>query len=330
MTRTTFSTLCTLFLLLALAAPTLAQTGDRTMPMRTPDGQPDVSGIFTFRTLTPLERPEQFEGVERLGPEEAAQFEASERIRRNRDLFDPEKGALFYRPRSEGGVLSYNEFWYERGIELTSDKRTSLIVDPPNGRRPPRTEEAIARGRERAAYRREHMYDSYENRSMFDRCIMGFNAGPPMTSGTDNNNVMIFQAPGYVAILNEMVHNARIIPIDDTAKPPFPQRSGVSRAHWEGETLVIETAQFAGGSSSLSSTNMHLIERLTRLDPDTVAYEYTVTDPTVYTAPYTVMMPFRRTDGPLFEYACHEGNYGLHGILAGARRMERLGRELRP
>ena len=300
------------------------------MPLPTPDGQPDVSGTFTFRPLTPLQRPAQFEGRESLSLEEAAAFEAAERVRLNRDLFDPEKGAAGYRPRSEGGVLSYNEFWYERGIELTSDKRTSLIVDPPNGRRPPRTPEAIARGRERAAYRREHMYDSYENRSMFDRCIMGFNAGPPMTSGTYNNNVMIFQAPGYVAILNEMVHNARIIPIDDTAKPPFPQRSGVSRAHWEGETLVIETTGFAGGSSSLSSTNMHLIERLTRIDPDTVAYEYTVTDPTVYTAPYTVMMPFRRTDGPLFEYACHEGNYGLHGILAGARRMERLGRELRP
>ena len=322
---------CSLILLLALAAPAaLAQSSERTVPMRTPDGQPDVSGTFTFRTLTPLERPRQFEGLENLSPEEAAAFEAAERTRRNRDLFDPERGALFYRPRSEGGVLSYNEFWYERGVELTSDKRTSLIVDPPSGRRPPRTPEAVERGRERAAYRREHMYDSYENRSMFDRCIMGFNAGPPMTSGTYNNNVMIFQTPGYVAILNEMVHNARIIPIDDTAKPPFPQRSGFSRAHWEGETLVIETAQFAGGSSSLSSTDMHLIERLTRIDPDTVAYEYTVTDPAVYTAPYTVMMPFRRTDGPLFEYACHEGNYGLHGILAGARRLEQLGRELRP
>ena len=329
MTRNTLSAFCTPILLLVLAAPAWAQADGR-MPLRTPDGQPDVSGIFTFRTLTPLERPERFEGVETLGPEAAAQFEASERIRRNRDLFDPEKGALFYRPRSEGGVLSYNEFWYERGIELTSDKRTSLIVDPPDGRRPPRTPEAVALRREAAAYRREHMYDSYENRSMFDRCIMGFNAGPPMTSGTYNNNVMIFQAPGYVAILNEMVHNARIIPIDDTAKPPFPQRSGVSRAHWEGETLVIETTQFAGGSSSLTSTRMHLIERLTRIDPDTVAYEYTVTDPTVYTAPYTVMMPFRRLDGTLFEYACHEGNYGLYGILAGARRMERLGRELRP
>ena len=330
MTRNTLRAFCSSILLLALAAPAAWAQADGRMPLRTPDGQPDVSGIFTFRTLTPLERPERFDGVETLGPEDAAQFEASERIRRNRDLFDPEKGALFYRPRSEGGVLSYNEFWYERGIEMTSDKRTSLIVDPPDGRRPPRTPEAAARRREAAAYRREHMYDSYENRSMFDRCIMGFNAGPPMTSGTYNNNVMIFQAPGYVAILNEMVHNARIIPIDDTAKPPFPQRSGVSRAHWEGETLVIETTQFAGGSSSLSSTGMHLIERLTRIDPDTVAYEYTVTDPAVYTAPYTVMMPFRRLDGTLFEYACHEGNYGLYGILAGARRMERLGRELRP
>ena len=330
MTRNTLGAFCVSILLLALAAPAAWAQADGRMPLRTPDGQPDVSGIFTFRTLTPLERPERFDGVETLGPEEAAQFEASERIRRNRDLFDPEKGALFYRPRSEGGVLSYNEFWYERGIEMTSDKRTSLIVDPPDGRRPPRTPEAAARRREAAAHRREHMYDSYENRSMFDRCIMGFNAGPPMTSGTYNNNVMIFQAPGYVAILNEMVHNARIIPIDDTAKPPFPQRSGVSRAHWEGETLVIETTQFAGGSSSLSSTGMHLIERLTRIDPDTVAYEYTVTDPAVYTSPYTVMMPFRRLDGTLFEYACHEGNYGLYGILAGARRMERLGRELRP
>ena len=110
---------CTL-IVLALAAPAaLAQPGERTLPMRTPDGQPDVSGIFTFRTLTPLERPQQFDGVERLGPEEAAAFEAAERTRRNRDLFDPERGALFYRPRSEGGVLSYNEFWYERGVELT-------------------------------------------------------------------------------------------------------------------------------------------------------------------------------------------------------------------
>ena len=314
------------------SSPALAQSGERTMPLRTPDGQPDVSGIFTFRTLTPLERPRELEGQEQLSPEEAALFEAAERTRRNRDLFDPEKGALFYAPRSEGGVLSYNEFWYERGVELTSDKRTSLIVDPPDGRRPPRTESSQIAARERATARREHMYDSYENRSSADRCLMGFNAGPPMVSATYNNNVMIFQAPGYVAILNEMVHNARIVPLDDNAteKPPFAQYSGVSRGHWEGETLVIETAQFQGGSSGLTSTNMSLVERLTRIDPDTVAYEFTVTDPTVFTAPYTAMMPFRRTDGPLFEYACHEGNIGLAGILGGARVLEKEGRELRP
>ena len=332
MFRNTFATLVVLAAVLALAPPTaIAQTsGDRTMPMRTPDGQPDVSGTFTFRTLTPFQRPEQFEGVERLSPEDAAAFEASERVRLNRDLFDPEKGAAGYRPRSEGGVLSYNEFWYERGIELTSDKRTALIIDPPDGRLPPRTEAAIQAAAERRAHLEEHRYDSYENRSLADRCIMGFNSGPPMRSSAYNNNVMIFQAPGYVAILNEMVHNARIIPLEDQAKPPFPQFAGVSRAHWEGETLVIETTQFRGGQSGGTGPNMHLEERLTRLDPDTVAYEFTVTDPTVYTAPYTVMMPFRRTDGPLFEYACHEGNYGLTGILAGARQLERDGRPLRP
>ncbi len=326
----------TTYMMLAIAfvlAPqwATAQSGDRTLMMRTPDGQPDVSGIFTFRTLTPFQRPRQFEGQENLSAEEAAAYEASERTRRNRDLFDPETGAAGYAPRSAGGVLSYNEFWYERGIELTSDKRTSLVIDPPDGRLPPRVPrprdpdreqlsrtEAIARG-----------YNSYENRSTGDRCIMGFNAGPPMRSSSYNNNVMVFQSPGYVTILNEMVHNARVIPIGDAAKPPFPQYSGVSRGHWDGETLVIETSQFRGGSSGLTSPNMHLIERLTRLDPDTVAYEYTVTDPTVYTAPYTVMMPFRRTDGPLFEYACHEGNIGLYGILAGARELELLGRELR-
>ncbi len=326
-----FVALFTVTIVLTLVPQTVAQSSERTMPMRTPDGQPDISGIFTFRTLTPLQRPRQFEGRETLTAEEAAAFEASERRRQNRDLFDPEKGASGYAPRSEGGVLSYNEFWYERGIELTSDKRTSLIVDPPDGRLPPRVPSTEDPERERLSPEEAiaRRYDSYENRGTGDRCIMGFNAGPPMRASAYNNNVMIFQSPGYVTILNEMVHNARVIPIGDTASPPFPQYSGISRGHWEGATLVIETTQFRGGSSGLTSPNMHLIERLTRLDRDTVAYEYTVTDPTVYTAPYTVMMPFRRTDGPLFEYACHEGNIGLYGILAGARELERQGRELR-
>ena len=312
--------------------PAAAQATGAAAEMRTSDGQPDISGIFTFRTLTPFQRPEQFEDQERLDAETAAQFEASERIRQNRDLFDPERGApsAGYQPQAEGGVLSYNEFWYERGIELTSDKRTSLVVDPPDGRLPPMTEEGQQARQERSAWLEEHRYDSYESRSLFDRCIMGFNSGPPMRSSAYNNNVQILQTPGNVVILNEMVHNARIIPIDsDAPKHGLQQYAGDSRAHWEGSTLVVETTNFKGGQSGGTGPNMHLVERFTRIDTGTVAYEYTITDETVYTAPYTVLMPLRRLDGVLYEYACHEGNYGLTGILAGARQLETDGRPLR-
>ena len=331
MLKSWFATCLAPVIVLALAPqPVMAQAAGNGMPMRTADGQPDVSGVFTFRTLTPLQRPAQFEGRENLTREEAAAFEASERRRQNRDLFDPELGSGGYRPRAEGGVLSYNEFWYERGIELTSDKRTALIIDPPDGRFPPQTEAARMVARERRVYQEEHRYDSYENRSMGDRCIMFSKSGPPVRSGAYNNNLMVFQTPGHVVILTEQARQARLIPIADTAKPPFAQLAGVSRGHWEGETLVIETTQFRDRENGGTNSGLHLVERLTRLDSDTVAYEYTVTDPAVYTAPYTVMMPFRRTDGPIFEYACHEGNIGLYGILAGARNLERLGRELRP
>ncbi len=330
MLKTYFVAFFTQALVLTLAPqPVLAQAGSG-MPMRTPDGQPDVSGIFTFRTLTPLERPSQFEGRNSLSAEEAAAFEASERTRQNRDLFDPVTGApnAGYQPRAEGGVLSYNEFWYERGIELTSDKRTSLIIDPPNGRRPPRTQAAQVAARERRAHTEMHRYDSYENRTMTDRCLGTSVAGPPLRAGAYNNNMMIFQTADHVVIQNEMASQARVIPLADTAKPSFAQLKGVSRGYWEEETLVIETTNFRS-DSALTGPNMHLTERLTRLDQNTVAYEYTVTDPTVYTAPYTAMIPLRRTDGPIFEYACHEGNIGLYGILAGARELERQGRELR-
>ena len=330
MLKTCFAASFTLAIVLMLVPqPITAQSAGGGMPMRTPDGQPDVSGIFTFRTLTPLERPTQFEGRENLTAEEAAVFESSERTRQNRDLFDPEKGApnAGYQPRAEGGVLSYNEFWYERGIELTSDKRTSLIVDPPDGRLPPQTEGARMAARERRAYQEEHRYDSYENRGLGDRCIMFSKSGPPIRSGAYNNNLMIFQTPGHVVILTEQARQARLIPIEDTPKPPFGQLAGVSRAHWEGETLVIETTQFRGQQNAGTVTDMRLVERLTRLDSDTVAYEYTVTDSTVYTAPYTVMMPLRRTNGPIFEYACHEGNYGMANLLTAGRLAEQKEKE---
>ena len=290
-------------------------------PPRTPEGVPDLQGVFTFRTITPMQRPEQFEGRATLSREEAAAFEASENTRLNRDLFDPIAGApsAGYAPRAEGGVLSYNEFWYERGVELTRDKRTSLIVDPPDGRIP-YTDETRESIRVTRANLSAGFADSYTDRSLADRCLMGFNSGPPMVPSAYNNNVMILQTPGQVVIYNEMVHNARIIPTDGSAHGDLRQWVGDSRARWEGDVLVIETKNFHRETAFRgSSADTQLVERLWRVDPDTVLYEFTVDDPNSFTRPWTALFPLRRTDGPLFEYACHEGNYGLEGILAGAR-----------
>ena len=290
-------------------------------PPRTPEGVPDLQGVFTFRTITPMQRPAQLEGRVTLSAEEAAAFEASENTRLNRDLFDPIAGApsAGYAPRAEGGVLSYNEFWYERGVELTRDRRTSLIVDPPDGRIP-YTDETRESIRVTRANLSAGFADSYTDRSLADRCLMGFNSGPPMVPSAYNNNVMILQTPGQVVIYNEMVHNARIIPTDGSAHGDLQQWVGDSRARWEGDVLVIETKNFLRETAFRGSTaDTQLVERLWRVDPDTVLYEFTVDDPNSFTRPWTALFPLRRTDGPLFEYACHEGNYGLEGILAGAR-----------
>ena len=321
--RCLVATLGVLALTMLVLAPAAGQSRKWTPP-RTPDGKPDIQGTFTFRTITPLQRPEALAGKDVLTAEEAAAFEASENKRQNRDLFDPEKGApsLGYAPRSQGGVLSYNEFWYERGSQVTEDRRTSLIVDPPDGRIP-FTAATRARNAQLAA-RVGTFADSYEDRSLADRCILGFNSGPPMISGAYNNNVQIVQAPGYVVIVNEMVHNARMIPTDGRAHGTIPRWTGDSRGRWEGETLVVETVNFKRETSlSGSSAATHLVERFTRVDPKTIRYEFTVTDPTSYTRPWTAVMPLRAIDELLFEYACHEGNYALRGILAGARAQEK-------
>ena len=294
-------------------------------PPRTPDGKPDIQGTFTFSTITPLQRPTALAGKTTLTTEEAADFEAAENKRLNRDLFDPEKGApsAGYAPRSQGGVLSYNEFWYERGSRVTEDRRTSLIVDPPDGRIP-FTDARRQRNAELAQINNSSFADSYADRSLADRCIVGFNSGPPMVSSTYNNNVQIVQAPGYVVIFNEMIHNARIVPTDGRPHGTLRQWAGDSRGRWDGDTLVVDTINFERETSlSGSSAETHLVERFTRVDPDTVVYEFTVTDTTTYTRPWSVMMPLHETDALLYEYACHEGNYGLQGILAGARAKER-------
>jgi hypothetical protein len=314
-------------LLATVALPPLpvAAQGKASTPRRTSDGKPNLEGIFSFSTITPLQRPDAFAGKDTLTAEEASAFEASENTRLNRDLFDPIKGqpSAGYAPRAEGGVLSYNEFWYERGNQLTRDKRTSLIVDPPNGRIP-FTEAARRKNAEMTQRLNSGFADSYTDRSVADRCLMGFNAGPPMVPGSYNNNLQILQTRGQVVILNEMVHNARIIPTDGRPHTTLRQWAGDSRGHWEGDTLVVETINFLRETSLQGSTaETRLVERFTRVDDDTIKYEFTVSDPNSYTQPWSAMLPLSRIPGPLFEYACHEGNYSLTNILAGARAQDK-------
>ena len=320
---------CLVALASALAAtvvvPSAAAQSAKWTPPHTADGKPDLQGTFTFATITPLQRPTALSDKAVLSPSEAAEFEASENDRLNRDLFDPEKGqpSAGYPGRADGGVLSYNDFWYERGSQLTADRRTSLIIDPPDGRIP-FSAATRAQMAERAARTNAGVFDDPEDLSLVDRCILGFNAGPPMISGTYNNNLQIVQTPGYVMIFNEMVHNARIVPTDGRPHGTAPMWTGDSRGHWEGDTLVVETLNFKRETSLQGSTaNTKLVERFTRTDPKTIRYEFTVTDPTAYTRPWTAVEPLRAMDERLFEYACHEGNYGMAGVLRGARVKEK-------
>jgi hypothetical protein len=311
-------------LTIAIVAPAAGQSAKWTPP-RTPDGKPDLQGTFTFATITPLQRPEALNGKEVLTPEEAAAFTDSENKRLNRDLYDPEIGqpSAGYPPRSQGGVLSYNDFWYERGDQLTADRRTSLIVDPADGRIP---FSAATRTRmaQRAARTNAGVFDDPEDLSLVDQCLLGFNSGPPMVSGTYNNNLQIVQTPTYVMIFNEMVHSARIIPTDGRPHGPLPQWTGDSRGRWDGDTLVVETINFRRETSLQGSTaGTKVVERFTRVDPKTINYEFTVTDPVAYTQPWTASMPLRAIDELLFEYACHEANYGMEGVLRGARFREK-------
>jgi hypothetical protein len=315
--------ICVLLATLVAAAPAAGQRRGWAPP-RTADGTPDLQGTFSFATITPLQRPEELTGKDVLTREEAAAFEDNENKRLNRDLSDGSRVAPIPGPGTgyQSGIVSFNDFWFERGDQLTDDRRTSLVVDPPDGRIP-FNDTARARMAERSR-RGGSGTDSYADRGIGDRCIMGFNSGPPMIPSAYNNNVQIFQTPGYVVILNEMIHNARIIPTDGRPHGTIPQWAGDSRGRWEGDTLVVDTIHFKRETSLTgSSANTHLVERFTRVDPITVRYEFTVTDQTSFTRPWTVILPLQEADGLLYEYACHEGNYALRGILEGARARER-------
>ena len=295
--------------LLSLSGQALAQDYEK----KTPWGDPDIMGVWSYASLTPLQRPTRLEGKEFYTPEEAAEIYANTQ----REPTD--------RP---GDVGSYNYEWFDRG-EISADLRTSLIVDPPNGRLPVR-EEAIARQRAASAYNREHPADSWLNRTNWDRCIT-YHGVPPISSGY-NNSYQIFQNKDFVAIYVEMIHDVRIIPIDGRPQlhDDIRQWNGASRGYWEGNTLVVETANFSDKTRHRypSSRNTKSIERFTRVSDDMIDYQFTIEDPTVYTQAWTAVRPMPKLDGYIqYEYACHEGNYAMTYILRGARIEEQRARE---
>ena len=284
-------------------------------------GAPDLQGVWDFRTITPLERPENLGDKAFLTQEEAAQREQSAVDRATR-LWDREAR----RTEAGGNVGGYNNFWMDQGTNVIGTRRTSLIIDPPNGRLPEVTETGRARAAANRGSFSSDLPASYTDLSNSDRCLMGFNAGPPITPAAYNQNVQLFQTPDHLVMLTEMVHTVRVIPLDGT--PPLVeglrQLSGDSRGHWEGKTLVVETANFEARRDWRGSTEgMRLVERFTRVDADTLEYEFTVTDPGTWDAPWTVNLPMRRNELPMFEYACHEGNYSMEAMLGGARADER-------
>ena len=283
-------------------------------------GQPDLHGVWDFRSITPMQRPEDLGDQEFLTEEEAAELEQAAA---ERDLTAWNRAAR--RTEAGGNVGAYNAFWMDRGLKTVGTRRTSLIVDPPNGRYPDVTTEGQERADARREYARAHPADGPEDFSSGVRCILGFNAGPPFTPSAYNNNMQLFQTPDHVVIMTEMVNTARVIPIDGGPHLPDDvlQWSGDSRGHWEGETLVIETRNFAPKRKWRGTTDkMHLVERLTRVDGGTLLYEFTVTDPEVWTSPWTAAVPLVLNPEPMYEYACHEGNYSMPVMLGGTRAEE--------
>jgi hypothetical protein len=282
-------------------------------PSRTPDGQPDLQGVWAITALTPLERPRELAGKEFLTEEEAAQF-----VRQTLDQGDRDKRAAS--PEADLN-RNYNEFWRERGNVVVPSRRTSLIVDPRDGRIPPFTPEAQQKRNARVAAQR--LPSGPEDLPLRLRCIT---RGLPMVPTPNNNFFKIVQAPGYIVILQEMMYEARVIPLDGRPHldPGVRAYMGDARGHWEGNTLVIDTTNFFGKDDFHGADeNLRVTERLTRVAADTIRYEFTVDDPTAFTRPWSGEIPFTKSPQEIFYYECHEGNYAMIDILAGARTEER-------
>ncbi len=311
-------------IVVASVAPTQAATppGKAWVSPRTPDGQPDLQGVWTNATITPFERPDELAGKRVLTSEEAAAIE--KQAAQNR----------VDRPPKPGDVGNYNQVWFDSGTKVVSTRQTSLVVEPQDGRVPVKPSAEAKRD-----YDLAHNADSYEYMSVWDRCITRGVPGAYFPAGY-NNAHQIVQAPGYVMILSEMIHEARIIPLDGRPHLPSSVRewNGDSRGHWERNTLVVDTTNFNGkGWISTSaaggrikgipqSTSLHLVERFTRVDAGTINYEVTVDDPEVYTKPWKVAMPLTRDETyRIYEYACHEGNEAVGNILRGGRALDNAG-----
>jgi len=281
---------------------------------------PDLQGTWTNATITPFERPDELTGKPVLTPAEAAEIE--KKAAENR----------VDRPPKAGDVGNYNQVWFDSGTKVVSTRQTSLVVDPPDGRVPVKPSAEAKRD-----FNAAHITDSYEYMSLWDRCITRGVPGVYFPAGY-NNAHQIVQAPGYVVIFSEMIHETRIIPTDGSPHLPATVRqwNGDSRGHWEHNTLVVDTTNFNGkGWISTSaaggrikgipqSQSLHLVERFTRVDPNTINYELTVDDPEEYTKPWKVAMPLTRDDGyKIYEYACHEGNEAVGNILRGGRAQDK-------
>jgi hypothetical protein len=284
---------------------------------RTADGQPDLQGVWTNATITPFERPKEFADKAYLTPQEALTYE--ERVLResNRD----QRGKT---PEADVGG-AYNEVWFERGTRVVSTLRTSLVIDPQDGKLPALTPEAKQTMAARDIISRRNP-EGPEDMALPVRCLLWPTAGPPMLPSGYNNNYRIVQSPGYVAILVEMIHDVRIIPLD--GRPHLPsnvrQWMGDSRGHWEGDTLVVDTTNFTNKTHFRNADEkLHLTERFTRTSPNTILYQFTVDDPTAFTKSWTGEVPFTKSEAPLFEYACHEGNYSMTTMLRGARMQDK-------
>jgi hypothetical protein len=279
---------------------------------RTPDGQPDLEGIWDFRSATPLERPREFEGQEFLSDQNVAAVErrAAERLR-------------VYRP--DDSLMNTPPWWLDYGTRVVSTRRSSLIIDPPDGRIPPMTPEGLKRKTDLLTARASA--DGPEGLSPWDRCITRGLPGA-MLPGAYNNNLQLVQTRGYVVIITEMIHEARIVPVDGRGSLPQNLRAwtGGSRGRWEGDTLVVETTNFSDRADFLGAGGkLRLIERFTPIDVGAIEYRFTVEDPTTWTRPWTVAFPLVKSDGPMYEYACHEANYSLPNILSIARAEESVG-----